>query len=726
MPELTLSGCTPEPLMNYLKALGVLRLVSEQTDPGARGCWRNDEFVLHSKLDRGALLDFFLSRYLPTPIVAPWGARSGFYAGSSEKAAREALDAVMKSNAVRFVAFQASVKCIRLLLQEMGIDQKAEDEGKLALLATCRARLPEEIVSWLDTCYVVLGDERRFPPLLGTGGNEGSGSYVSGFVQQIVSCLIKREHDTALLTSLFAVSQPNVSSRQTPGHFSGAAAGGANAGQGFEGEVSTNPWDYLLCLEGTCLWASGVVRRLGQAGPRMASFPFTMNVSGVGYGSLTLSDGVKPKKAKRDIAEIWLPAWSRLLALPELRTLLAEGRGTVRDRMATTGVDMARAVAGLGVDRGITWFKRNIFLMRNGQSFLAVPVGTVHVRRRESVDIIHEIDPWLDRFRAACSDKSPPRFKMALRGIEQAIFDFCRYGGPAFFQAILAELGRAERELATGERFRADKRLSPIVGLSAGWIAAANDGTPEFELALALASVFDRQAKMGPLRTNLEPVVVWPGKNGILTARWAEKERAVVWNSASLAVNLAQVLARRMMDGEKQGCENLPLAGDRSVSPSAVSNFLAGEFEDRRIDDLLWGLMLVEHRPGSPVREPADTDAPPLPRAYALLKLLFLPEPLQANGQAITITPEPRIVTLLTSGRIGEACQIAMHRLRASGLAPLPHPRSGGGVRDGDWEELDRLKADGHRLAAALLLPISGSSVAELYRLVGRKSKTGA
>jgi len=30
--EVVLEGCTPEPLMGYLKALGVLRLVAEQED----------------------------------------------------------------------------------------------------------------------------------------------------------------------------------------------------------------------------------------------------------------------------------------------------------------------------------------------------------------------------------------------------------------------------------------------------------------------------------------------------------------------------------------------------------------------------------------------------------------------------------------------------------------------------------------------------------------------
>ena len=37
--SLYLTGCTPEPLMNYLKTLGVFRLVAEQADP-ATFDWR--------------------------------------------------------------------------------------------------------------------------------------------------------------------------------------------------------------------------------------------------------------------------------------------------------------------------------------------------------------------------------------------------------------------------------------------------------------------------------------------------------------------------------------------------------------------------------------------------------------------------------------------------------------------------------------------------------------
>jgi CRISPR-associated protein Csx17 len=62
-----------------LKALGILRLVSQQQDPTASGFWNQDVFHLDSALDSATLTDFFLKRYEPTPIVAPWNGGSGFY-----------------------------------------------------------------------------------------------------------------------------------------------------------------------------------------------------------------------------------------------------------------------------------------------------------------------------------------------------------------------------------------------------------------------------------------------------------------------------------------------------------------------------------------------------------------------------------------------------------------------------------------------------------------------
>jgi CRISPR-associated protein Csx17 len=56
--DLVLDGCAPVPLAGYLKALGVFRLVAEQADKEARGFWRNERFVLRTRLSKDALVRF--------------------------------------------------------------------------------------------------------------------------------------------------------------------------------------------------------------------------------------------------------------------------------------------------------------------------------------------------------------------------------------------------------------------------------------------------------------------------------------------------------------------------------------------------------------------------------------------------------------------------------------------------------------------------------------------
>jgi CRISPR-associated protein Csx17 len=105
MNDVTLNGCRPEPLASYLKALAVLRLVSEQADPQAKGYWKNGEFHLQSTLDSYSLVDFFANNYSPTPIVSPWNGGSGFYEGDSVIG----RDAIMNSKDLRLAPYRDTI-----------------------------------------------------------------------------------------------------------------------------------------------------------------------------------------------------------------------------------------------------------------------------------------------------------------------------------------------------------------------------------------------------------------------------------------------------------------------------------------------------------------------------------------------------------------------------------------------------------------------------------------
>lgn len=786
--DLELAGCTPEPLMAYLKALGILRLVSEQKDPDARGWWRNDIFWLRSavlfgdtKTDdakRDALVEFFLKEYKPTPIVVPWS--GGDFFGVDWKAQRSAFDktptsskaieAILATQTDRFAPYQRGIRACKAALDKCAIDTKEKmGKQKWAFIQELRSSCGEaHLIEWMDAAAV--GTVERFAALLGSGGgSDGNTHFSDNFMQNLWDMLHdfdkqrqavrgQANHSTHEIgrelahAALFKTGTNRLFVKRTSSLYDSGAVGGPNATQGMERESISNPWSVILALEGTVSFAGAATKRLATNAANDGAFPFQLSASA------TIQDGLTDKE--RAGTEVWLPLWTRPTRSDEVLALIREGRAQCGPRPARTGVDMARAIASLGVDRGIGAFGRYAILKGRvgGENYnTAASLGRFQVAERQHVDLLREVDPWLDRFRRAAGDKNaPPRFGSALRRIDSAIFDFCKYGGPSFFQRIVIALGQAEWELALtpGKVGQSKSPPGPLAGLSADWIEAADDGSSEFAIARSLASLHDSESKIGPLRANLEPVD-WQKR----CRAWAEKDRSVVWNAADLATNLASVLARRMMDGSRAGCERLPLASRYVASLGAIAAFIAGDLDDERIEQLIWGLMLVDGRGGTMRDRPdqsgdgegagiqgCDLEASgPLPREYALLKLLFLPRPLVperagekvnwrlarrgADGRmesGLMIRTEPRILPLLHSGRIGEACKIAAQRLRVSGLSPMPGPLPTGAMRDNEWSELKKDHRSAQWLVAALLIPVSSKSVNRLVHLVCRADDSAA
>ncbi|HPB96684.1 MAG TPA: hypothetical protein PKW66_12280, partial [Polyangiaceae bacterium] len=109
-----LRGCTPEPLAFYLKALGALRLVSEQVDSQARGFWKDECFHLVTRLDADGLMNFFLHDYQPSPIVAPWNKGSGFYQTKDP-----GIYPVETSSSERFAPLRDGIQAARRLIDEI-------------------------------------------------------------------------------------------------------------------------------------------------------------------------------------------------------------------------------------------------------------------------------------------------------------------------------------------------------------------------------------------------------------------------------------------------------------------------------------------------------------------------------------------------------------------------------------------------------------------------------
>jgi CRISPR-associated protein Csx17 len=759
LSEITLHGCSPEPLMSYLKALGVLRLVSEDSengDSGARGFWRNGSFVLKSRLDARAIKEFFLHKYRPSPIVVPWSGSDFFDVRRgndvmNQKTAptgSKIVEAFLSCGSERLAGYHEVIKLALSALEALRIQKKPQIEKapvKAKYIAYLRSHAPASLLPWIDAATILETDKANFNALLGSGGgSDGNTHFSDNFMQNLWDALPDFARQKAygrgkgsaqnaadeltqsqhwLDGALFGGRVEGLVDKRTSSLFDAGAVGGPNATQGMERKSVANPWNFILALEGSVCFAGTLAKRMSPSARSVSSFPFQVRLSS------TNNNGTSNKETAG--REIWLPLWTTPTSFVEIEQLLTQGRIELNGKPAVRGVDAARAVASMGIDQGIATFQRYAIVKGRvgGDNYnTASSLGQFEVRAQRQVDLLREIDLWLSRLRRAChiggKEEAPARFTSALRQIDSAIFDYCRYGGRSYFQSILIALGRAERELMRDGHWAEKNNVRPLHGLSADWIEASRDASSEFELALALSGIRP-SGDTGPLRANLEPVHVGLRKDGSSYAGWAEKDRAVVWSQSDLTGNLTAVLARRVHDAARQGNSRLPMWSRYTASLNAIAAYLADQTDDRQLEELLWGLVLIDpakDKDGTRTAAAKEQDAPPLSRLYALLKPLFSPAPIvyrthhwrYARGdEGITIHPEPRILSLLRSGRIDEAAHIAAQRLRISGLQPM--------ITRGEsaWPG-----GEGRRLAAALLFPIDSYSLDRLLSLVVREDST--
>ena len=785
MTKITLRGCTSEPLLSYLSSLAVLRLVSQQKDPDARGWWENGIFHLDTKLDEDELVQFFMTEYAPTPIVAPWNGGSGFYEGDNT----EGIDSIRNSASERFALYRRtldrifsfsemppvglSIGNILAILKQEADKKKGrskedlieaanevnskleplktilapvnpsdltikqlEDQSKISknsasaekeraiaikgilkparkastlvkrlkrgsdkekIIQACRDRLDEHVIEWIDAAAVIGPEgDAEYPPILGSGGNEGRLDYTNTFMSNLAELLLSPDNEETsrnlLLNALFAEATNGLSASKV-GQYDPGRAGGYNQSPGIEKkDFPANPWKFVLAMEGSLVWASGVARRHAQERGFLRC-PFTVRACQVGYSSSSEKDGQKAR------AEIWAPLWKLPVSYPELRSFLSEGRADVGKKRATNGIKFAEAVASLGVDRGISEFVRYSLLKRRGDSYVALPTGHFSVHARSESDLVRELDPILakvDQFLRGFKEP-PASFTSARQRIDDAIFNLLECGGADKVKSLLIAIGRLEHLISQRDRSRNPKLNSPLFGLTPRWIEEADDNSVEIRIAASLASIGPRDkkstCKVGYIRANLasvDPVQIWS---------WSQGQGQTAWMGNSLMARMASILTRRMMDAERSNCKDNPLWGASPIRAEDAVSLIEGTVDEEVVENLLFGLMwidwndrhLSETRTNLALKWSTPIVDRVIPRPFALLKLLFLPEPFNQ----VTVRPEASIVPLLTSGRIGDACEIGRRRLFVSGLSPVTSrfPDSGNGTG----------------IAAALLLPMQRS-----------------
>ncbi len=711
--DIPLAGCAPTPLASYLKALGIFRLVSEQADPSARGFWRNEAFVLSTTLTQEQLAEYFLTRYAPTPLIDPWNGGSGFL--KNDKAAGF-LKQFEQSPSPRLARYQAGAKAARDLCDELNKAKQAEvtikNEAKSlpatqrdtlrkdpdykarlaevqrkfkrlkeAFIPECRLKWRGPQLEWLEAAVILDSDlTPRYPSLLGSGGNDGNLDFTDNFRQRFLDLFDIEKTAAPPLVNTAALLEHALhgaavigTDSYSIGQYMPGAAGGANSSSGLAGRANVNPWDFVLFMEGAVLFTAAASKRLGVAGTSASSAPFAIRANSIGHASVSA-------KEKSSRGEQWMPLWERPASLREIRALLSEGRAQLGRAAAREPVDMARAIARLGVARGISSFERYGYIERNGQSTFAVPLGRWKVTSQPHQDLLSDLDGFLYRLsREAAGERATASLATVARRLNDAVLAVAADGAsPALWQDLLAALSEAD-SLASSIPPSKNK-FGIVPKLRGAWLAAANDESAEFRLATAFAS-------QERIRHHFLPL----NKFG---NQLDEKGAAtVVCFGRDFVTDAISFLDRRLIESAKDASRSIGQYAGSFASLADIATFLHGSLDIDRILSLARALMAVDYKdaPRLSVRSmdelPVDT--------FALFRFCLVPRHWKMD-----IPVRADIFRRLASRDLSEASRLAAMHLRAHGHRP----------------PLSLAAGDARLLVAALAFPLSSTSRDTLSR----------
>lgn len=729
--EIVLTGCTPTPLASYLKGLGVLRILSN-FDPAIKACWVGENLRLISKEPAEVLNLYLLDDYAPTPVLAPWNSGSGFFKQGRDGIA--ALRSITQSDAPRFSDYRMCIDSSRkellafpvweslvLLSSSEKVKKKGElDRAKKELLRRLRSSLPDSALDWFDACILLSSEDEHFPPLLGSGGNDGNLEFTNNFMQRLLD-LIDVESGNAspksadlLNLALYAKPAPGLT-KQAIGQFAPGQVGGPNATTGYETKGAINPWDFVLMIEGALPFAAAAVRRNEQSDSGILSYPFTVRSVSAGSGNLGSGDSTSSR------GELWMPLWDSPASYTEIRALLSEGRVALGARPAKDALDFVRAVHRLGSYRGISRFQRYSLLMRSGNNHLATPLERAQVTKNPQSGWIDDLEQndWLMRFRRFSKDENTAgRFAELRHRLENAMFVLSqRKPSPGQVQSLLILLGKIQGALSRSVKAR--EEVPPVPQLSAQWVLEANDQGPEFRIARALAGLRGIGEQALPLRSQLFPIHHANRNEWLEKACKSERHkkdpaclvRVQVSSQQDLVSALIELLRLRLSLPTRLDFGDKPLNSASGIDLIDLMDFLNSDGMDARISALLPGLALCEIPADS---EHKSSDGA-ISAAFALCKLALTPDAslraLRGLPEDVRLPAVPQILARLSSGdsaQTEQAVKIAWRRLRSSGLEPvMPFnqlPNSAG--------------IDPRRLAAALLIPLKFGATRALARAV--------
>lgn len=699
MNVISMNGCRPDSLAGYLKSVAVLRLCARQFDRYARAAWRDGRLALITELSRDQLLNAFLDRYRPTPVLNPWNSGAGFDPKSKATQGRP-FAAIAATDDPRFEEYRVAISVAEAAAASAERPAAADkSKTKKMLVEYLRRRYSDAALEWLDAA-VIAGCTREeevlaYPPILGTGGNDGRLDFAVNFAARIVDVIgpgANKNQSYALLESaLFGTGDVELQPDRAIGQYSPVSAGGSNAANGFEAASLVNPWEYVLIIEGAICFAAAAGRRF-PVSARKVTAPFSFQgVTTAGYATASSKEGIR--------AELWLPRWSGAASFDSIRAMLRAGRLEIGltdnhrsgSRQAMNALEAAHAAVSYGSAHGIEQFQRVLLAERNGRAYAATSIGEVIVNGDAGIaELSREVVLWLGRLRRSELGASA---RSALDRYTQAILSYGRASGrrARSLQEIVAALGELDRQIGIAP----PGKLLPLSFLPVSLLRHLDDGSPEHDLAQAVCAVsIGAENISGRTRFNLSNVVLGSDKR----PRYA---RSIdnVWVSADLVRSLALIAERRSRQEKPRVTLSSPAAG---ASVASLQRFIEGRVDLTRLAELVVGYSLIE---------PANTGAESIAgNEYCevpLAALRIMVDGIRARGAGPTPAFDPSIMSLLAAGRTRPALETLYRRILAADFTP---------------RDFRNVQIDAMRYAAAAAIPIRPSERSVLASTVSRAS----
>lgn len=532
----------------------------------------------------------------------------------------------------------------------------ARSESKEIVIAKCRKNLSDEAVEWVDSATLLDPDMKgQYPPIVGGGGNEGRLDYSMTFMSALGRVLEEPMDKGLLLNSLIASPSSSLVESKM-GMLDPGRSGGYNQGFGIEQkDFISNPWDFILALEGLMVFASSMTRKGNESLSSTLATPFTVRSSPIGYGSSSGAD------AKKVAFEIWAPVWNRPMPYLEVRSMISEGKVALGNTSPRNGVEFSEAIATYGIDRGIASFTRFGILERRGDSKVVVPLGRFAVGPNRMGSIILDlVEPLrrVDKFLQSSPSTPPASLLQTRRDVDRHILLVAQNGSAEAAKRLLASIGQMEVSLSTRSRNSEPKKPAPIRALNPDWVLACNDGCLEVRVAAALASI-GGPGEVGPIRANIEkvsPREPW---------KWSDGEQ-FAWEGRDFEGRLASVSARRIIAGKaadtRKPQENMRVY----IHENDAFAFAQGDLDNALLESLLFGFLWVDWSGSdSTVAEINRTFSKPIRRMppnpdWQLLRATFGGWSGQTGALVQT---DQTILNLLVTGRVKAACSEARRAL---------------------------------------------------------------